>query len=343
MLSVKGLRVRYGDHVAVDDVDLEAADGEVLCVLGPSGCGKSSLLRAIAGLEPPTAGSIAIDGDDVTAERPDRRGVGFAFQDHALFPHRTVAENVAFGLRMQRLDRRRVADRVDEVLALVDLSGFGDRAVTELSGGEQQRVALARAIAPRPRLVMLDEPLGALDRELRDRLLDELPRVFAEIRTTVVYVTHDHEEALSLADRVAVMRDGRFVQVDAPDVVWRRPRTVFVARFIGIEPIVEAEVRGGTADTPLGALPLPGAPDGSVRLAVLPGAAQPAAHAPRDWPRVETVVASRRFAGDRMRVVARTTSGVPLSVTSPHDDLPEVGEPLTLAIDPSALHPLADH
>lgn len=232
MLGIAGLTVRYGDTVAVDDVDLVVERGEVVAVLGPSGCGKSSLLRAVTGLVAPDAGRITWDGDDLTTVPTHRRGFGLMFQDHALFPHADVAGNVAFGLRMQRRPRAEIASRVDELLELVGLVGYGPRPVAGLSGGEQQRVALARALAPEPRMLLLDEPLGSLDRVLRDRLLDDLVTLFDRLATTVVYVTHDQDEALTVADRVAVMRSGRLVQIGPPAEVWAAPVDDFVADFL---------------------------------------------------------------------------------------------------------------
>src|SRR6056297_1114730 len=255
MLEVSSLTVRYDGLTAVDRLDLRAGDGEVVAVLGPSGCGKSTLLRAIAGLERPDDGRITIDDQDISHVRADRRDVGLMFQDHVLFPHRTVADNVAFGPRMRRMPRRDIDRRVAAVLALVDLGGAGDRPVTELSGGEQQRVALARAIAPRPRLLMLDEPLGSLDRALQSRLLEELPKVLSELGTTVVYVTHDQEEALSLADRIAVLRAGRLQQLGTPTELWRGPRTAFVADFLGLSPVLEVTATPSEVTTPWGTVP----------------------------------------------------------------------------------------
>lgn len=343
MLSITGLTVRYGEQVAVEELDLEAPSGEVVCVLGPSGCGKSTLLRAVAGLEPPRAGRILLEGRDLAGLRPDQRGVGLMFQDHALFPHRSVAQNVAFGPRMQGLSRARIADRVAETLSLVDLEGYADRPVDELSGGERQRVALARAIAPRPRLLMLDEPLGSLDRALRDRLLDELPRLFEGLGTTVLYVTHDQEEALSLADRVALLREGRLEQVGAPDEVWRRPRTAFVARFLGLEPVLGARVTDGLAETPVGRLPVPHAPDGPAQVVLLPGSVRllqgAEAHADGEVV-VEGEVQRRRFAGTHTTVVVRTTEGPELTVGLGHDLAPRPGTNVRLGIDPEGVHRL---
>ena len=348
MLEITGLTVRYGAFTAVDDVTVSAADGEVLCVLGPSGCGKSTLLRAVAGLEPPVAGRVKLDGEDVTDWRPDRRRVGLMFQDHALFPHRTVGDNVAFGLRMRGDSHAAIHARTSEVLALVDLEGFADRPVAQLSGGEQQRVALARAIAPQPRLLMLDEPLGSLDRALRDRLLHELPGVFAEIGTTVVYVTHDQEEALTLADRVAVMQAGALVQVDAPEVAWRAPSNEFVASFLGLGPIIDAAVTSGRADTALGRLVLPDVPDGRWRLVVLPGAARleddrrgPGPGRCEAGATVEAEVVARRFAGDHLVVRTRTGQGVELVVPVWSLPGPELGQCVSVTIDVTEVHVLS--
>jgi thiamine transport system ATP-binding protein len=233
MLGVTGLTVTYDGFTAVDGIDLEVADGEIVCILGPSGSGKSSLLRAIAGLEPDARGVVSWDGDDLAGVPSHRRGFGLMFQDHALFPHRDVQGNVAFGLRMQRLPRAEIEARTARTLALVGLVGFERRRIRELSGGEQQRVALARALAAEPRLLMLDEPLGALDRALRERLVAELRALFVRLGLTTLFVTHDHDEAFALADRLVVMHAGRIEQLGAPAEVWQRPATAFVARFLG--------------------------------------------------------------------------------------------------------------
>jgi thiamine transport system ATP-binding protein len=233
MLTISDLTVSYDGFVAVAGVDLEVRDGEIVCILGPSGSGKSSLLRAVAGLEPDARGRVAWDGADLARVPPHRRGFGLMFQDHALFPHRDVRGNVAFGLRMQRLPRGEIETRTREALALVGLTGFEGRRIRELSGGEQQRVALARALAAEPRLLMLDEPLGALDRALRERLVTELRALFVRLSLTTLFVTHDHDEAFALADRLVVMHVGRIEQVGTPSDVWHRPANAFVARFLG--------------------------------------------------------------------------------------------------------------
>ena len=233
MLSARALTVCYDGFTALDHVDLDVGDHEIVCVLGPSGSGKSTLLRAVAGLTPDVDGDLTVDGADITQVAPHKRGFGLMFQDHALFQHRDVLGNVGFGLRMQRVPRAEVDRRARESLALVGLEGFEHRRVAELSGGEQQRVALARALAPAPRLLMLDEPLGALDRALRDRLVVELRDLFVRLRLSVLFVTHDHDEAFSLADRVVVMHQGRIEQQGSPAAVWERPANAFVAGFLG--------------------------------------------------------------------------------------------------------------
>ncbi len=233
-LEVDGLVVRLAGHVALDGATLHVAAGETVSVLGPSGSGKSTLLRAVAGLEAPAAGRIVLDGLDLAAVPPHERGVGLMFQDGALFPHRDVGGNVAFGLRMGGMPAREIGPRVREVLELVGLEGLEARAVSTLSGGERQRVALARTLAPRPRLLLLDEPLGSLDGPLRERLLADLESLFELLAVTVVHVTHDVGEAFALADRVAVMRAGSIVQVADPESLWTRPADAWVARFLGL-------------------------------------------------------------------------------------------------------------
>jgi thiamine transport system ATP-binding protein len=242
MLAVEGVTVRFGERAALDGVELEIADAEVLTVLGPSGCGKTTLLRVIAGLQRPDAGHVLLDGQDVTNVPAHRRGIGLVFQDHALFHHRDVFGNVAFGLRMQGAQPSAVERHVRGLLELVGLGGLERRSVATLSGGEQQRVALARALAPEPRVLLLDEPLGSLDRRLRDRLLEDLDLLFDELGVTALYVTHDQAEAFALGDRVAVMREGRIAQTGTPDELWAHPLDEDVARFLGLRNVAGGEV-----------------------------------------------------------------------------------------------------
>ncbi|RDI30874.1 ABC transporter ATP-binding protein [Lentzea flaviverrucosa] len=243
-LELDSITVRYGRTPAVSDVSLSVADGEVVALLGPSGCGKSTLLRTVAGLEKPTSGSVSWDTADLAGVPVHRRGFGLVFQDGQLFPHRTVAGNVAFGLRMKKVEREARDKRVLSLLELVGLEGYADRRVTQLSGGEQQRVALARALAPSPRLLLLDEPLSALDRALREQLAVDLARLLREAATTALVVTHDHDEAFTLADRVAIMSRGRIVQVGPPAEVWSSPVDVETAKFLGCNKFVPGSFVG---------------------------------------------------------------------------------------------------
>ena len=260
MLSVDRLTVSYGDTVAVDDVSLDLPRGQVLAVLGPSGCGKSTLLRAVAGLGRPTAGAVRFDGVDVTRLPTHRRGFALLFQDGQLFGHLSVADNIGYPLRLRRAHRETRRQRVGELLDLVGLAGYADRAPATLSGGERQRVALARALAVRPRLLLLDEPLSALDRDLRERLAAELRDILTAEGTTALLVTHDHDEAFAVADRMAVMRSGRIVQQGTLDEVWRRPADAATARFLGYAAVVggrAAEVLlSAASDAPVGTGPL---------------------------------------------------------------------------------------
>ena len=250
-LRVEGLTLAFDSVPVLDGSDLEVAEGEVGVLLGPSGCGKSTLRRAIAGLERPSAGRVWWGDEDLTVAATHQRGMGLMFQDHALFPHRDVAGNVEFGLRVAGMPADQRAHRVRRALDLVGLPGFGDRRVDTLSGGEAQRVALARSLAAGPRLLMLDEPLGSLDRALRERLTAELGALLRRLGQAVVHVTHDHDEAFALADRIAVMGGGRLVRVGTPAEVWADPRSVHAARCLGHENLVNLDGDGGC---PLGRL-----------------------------------------------------------------------------------------
>jgi thiamine transport system ATP-binding protein len=241
-LSVEGVSVTIDGTAILRDVDLDLGDHEVVAVLGPSGSGKTTLLRVIAGLQAPTTGTVTVDGRDITRIPVHRRGVGLMFQDHALFPHRDVQGNVAFGLRMGGASRADIRARVDEVLDLVGLAGYGHRSIDALSGGERQRVALARALAPRPALILLDEPLGSLDRALRERLVDELAGVLRSTGVSAIYVTHDQAEAFAMGDRLAVMRGGTIAQTGRPDEVWSRPADAGVATIVGAATLVPVTV-----------------------------------------------------------------------------------------------------
>jgi len=240
-IELVALTKRFAE-VAVDDIDLQVASGEFFSLLGPSGCGKTTTLRLIAGFEQPTSGRILLDGADVSAVPPHRRQVNTVFQSYALFPFLTVAENVAFGLRNRKLAKTEIDSRVSEALDLVKLGAFTRRRPGQLSGGQQQRVALARALVMRPSVLLLDEPLGALDAKLRRSLKVELKALQEQVGITFLYVTHDQEEALTMSDRLAVMRDGKIVQVGAPHEVYEDPADTYVADFLGISNLMEVDV-----------------------------------------------------------------------------------------------------
>jgi putrescine transport system ATP-binding protein len=245
LLEVAGVRKYFGAVAAVDDVSLTIEQGALFALLGPSGCGKTTLLRIVAGLETPDSGRIVIDGVDVTPLPPYARPVNMMFQSYALFPHMDVAANIAFGLRQERMGRRRRAARVAEMLALVQMSGYAQRRPYQLSGGQRQRVALARALAKMPKLLLLDEPLAALDRKLREETRRELIGIQERVGTTFLVVTHDQEEALGMASRVGVMNEGRIVQVGTPVEIYERPNSRFVAGFVGEVNLFEGESIAG--------------------------------------------------------------------------------------------------
>lgn len=331
LLQLEGVSVRFGERAAVDAVDLAVAEHEIVCVLGPSGSGKSTLLRVVAGLQPVAGGRVLLGGADQAAVPVHRRGVGLMFQDHQLFPHRDVGGNVAFGLRMRGASKQSSEARVTELLELVGLPGAQGRAVASLSGGEQQRVALARALAPSPRLLMLDEPLGQLDRGLRERLVVELQGLFSRLGTTVLAVTHDQGEAFALADRVVVMRDGRIAQAGTPLEVWQRPASEFVARFLGFENVVPAVVSGGVASTPWGKVAVPaGAVEGDCQVLIRPAGVvlSPGAG-------LGCGVVSRTFRGTHVALLLRPEVGPLLEAECGLEGAPAVGDRVAVTFAPA--------
>ncbi|RLC72054.1 MAG: iron ABC transporter ATP-binding protein [Chloroflexi bacterium] len=342
LLKLDNVCKSYPDGWTLGDVSFTVEQGEIVCLLGPSGCGKTTLLRIIAGLETLESGRVLVDGRDVSRVPPHRRGFGLMFQEYALFPHKDVFGNVAFGLRMQGLEREVVMARVAEALELVGLAGFERRDVNQLSGGEQQRVALARSLAPQPRLLMLDEPLGALDRALRERLMEELPVILHRAGVTAITVTHDQGEALALADRVVLMRVGHVVQVGTPEQVYRRPASAWAARFLGLTNLLEARVvKRGLVETGIGRLEIGGwrlgieDSESAATLLIRPEAAQLSADGPN---LLRGVVTERSFRGERYRLRVRHASGVELTFHLPASvELPATGETITLSLSPQAL------
>ena len=259
LLRLSNLSKAFGAVGAVDDLSLDIRHGEFFALLGPSGCGKTTLLRLIAGFETPDKGAIELDGEDIAAVPPHLRPVNMMFQSYALFPHLSVEKNIGFGLKQERLARRDIRDRVDEMLALMQLQGLGRRRIGQLSGGQRQRVALARALIKRPKVLLLDEPMAALDKKLRGETQFELMRLQKTLGTSFVIVTHDQEEAMIVADRVAVMRDGRLAQVGPPAAVYERPAARWVADFIGEVTLIEGLLGATrtTIETRLGPLRIP--------------------------------------------------------------------------------------
>jgi ABC-type Fe3+/spermidine/putrescine transport system ATPase subunit len=362
MLQISHISKSYPDLPVLHDLNLTVDAGEIACLLGPSGCGKSTLLRIVAGLETPDVGQVTFDGQDLAGTPPHRRRFGLMFQDYALFPHKDVRGNVAFGLRMARLPAAEIDARVAEMLALVGLSGAGRRRVTELSGGEQQRVALARSLAPRPRLLMLDEPLGALDRALREQLMNDLRAILKRVGVTALYVTHDQEEAFAIGDRVAILRarleagqGGHIEQIGAPQEVYRQPASEYVARFLGFRNLLAGRVPAAPPPSPaaaplllvetaLGPLATAGggraaAAGDRVTVLIRPEAAEllpPGAAGPNVIP---AEVLDRSFRGSYTVIRAACAGGVVLTLELPAADamLSRGAERVALRLDPAAI------
>ena len=276
IVSIKAVSKRFGSFVAVDDVSLDIGEGEFFAMLGPSGCGKTTLLRMIAGFETPTEGQVVIGGVDMSHTPPNRRPVNMVFQSYAVFPHMSVEKNVAYGLKMDRVPAGEIGPRVKEALALVQLSQFAERKPDQLSGGQRQRVALARALVKKPRVLLLDEPLSALDAKLRDAMRLELVKLQKSIGVSFIMVTHDQDEALAVADRIAVLHQGRLRQVAQPEALYQRPADAFVADFIGkanFFPALKVTRQGAGARVETKELPpldFPAVPEGELTLAVRP-------------------------------------------------------------------------
>lgn len=341
MLEIVRAQVAYEAHTVLYGVSLRVAAGEILALLGPSGCGKTTLLRAVAGLEPLVAGEIYVNGEPMTHQPPHRRGLGLMFQDYALFPHMDVRHNVAFGLRMQGVSRRERLSRADDLLQRVGLPGFGGRDTAALSGGEKQRVALARSLAPQPRLLMLDEPLGSLDAALKDRLMLDLRRIIRETGLTAVYVTHDQNEALAIADRIAVMNNGRIEATGTPEDLYRQPTTPFVARFLGLGNVVAVlDARQGHIKTPLGAL-AGTVPTGTSHILLHPDGLHLIAD--DGAPGITAEVGERIFAGGRYRYRLLACDDTRLTVYVTADRIQfDTGASVRVQVNPDYIVPLTE-
>jgi spermidine/putrescine transport system ATP-binding protein len=355
-VTLRGVTKRFGDFPAVRDMDLEIPRGQFFTMLGPSGCGKTTTLRMIAGFEEPSEGSVLLDGEDVTAQPPFRRATNTVFQSYALFPHLSVERNVAFGLERRRIAKDEIRRRVAEELERVGLAAEAKRKPRQLSGGQQQRVALARALVNRPAVLLLDEPLGALDLKLRKQLQVELKRIQREVGITFVYVTHDQEEALTMSDRIAVMNKGLIEQLDDPEEIYERPRTTFVAGFIGVSNLMPGEVVStgtGTAELRLdaGVTVRTGAAGVTVgeraHAVVRPEKLQ--LHAangagPDGRPSVDGQVESSLYLGTATQVIVRLHDDTPMTVLVPNTDeearrrLPAAGDGARLTWSDENIH-----
>jgi ABC-type Fe3+/spermidine/putrescine transport system ATPase subunit len=359
LLEVTSLSKSFDGTPVLQDVSFTVGDGEIVCLLGPSGCGKTTLLRVIAGLEEPDSGYIAFRGKRLDDVPVHRRGFGLMFQDFALFPHKDVTSNVAFGMRMRDQSQSHTIARVSEMLAWVGLEGYAERSVYDLSGGEQQRVALARSLAPDPDLLMLDEPLGSLDRALREELMNDLRGILRRVGVTVLYVTHDQEEAFSVADRVIIMNRGRVVQQGTPQTVYRRPSSSWVARFLGLTNLIPGRIVSLDplqVDTALGVLEVGDEEnqvtvEEQVTLLIRPEAARPATRrsggepGPRneDGTWVEFTVREYSFRGGHYRLVVDHDTGLEFSFELVFEsrEPSRPGEPVVLTLRPEAICLLA--
>ena len=345
-VTLDGVTKRFGSVTAVDAVSLSVADGEFLAVLGPSGCGKSTLLRLIAGFEKCDGGVIRLGENNVSGPDvhivPEDRHVGMVFQSYALFPNMSVADNIGYGLKIRGVGRDERAARVAELIRLTNITGLENRRVNQLSGGQRQRVALARAIAIRPGILLLDEPLTALDAALRDRLRGELNRLLRALGITTIYVTHDQAEAMELGDRIVVMQKGSIAQIGTPRDIYFTPRNRFVAEFVGAANIIECPVESGQLVLPGGRQPIRSIINLAVAVAMIrPETIQivEAGAAP-----LSGVIDSVSFAGDRQRITVGGVSDRPLNIEAPNDVQAKPGERIGLAIAPEAVRllPLED-
>ncbi|GLU90988.1 ABC transporter ATP-binding protein [Agromyces sp. NBRC 114283] len=328
-VAFEGVVKDYGRTRVLHGLDLGIQPGEFVSLLGPSGCGKTTALRVLAGLERANGGTVRIGGADVSAVPTNRRDLGMVFQAYSLFPHLDVTANTAFGLRMRKVAKREAAERVRDALALVGLTGFGERYPHQLSGGQQQRVALARALVTEPRVLLLDEPLSALDAKVRVTLRDEIRRIQLRLGITTVFVTHDQEEALAVSDRIAVMNAGRIDQIGTPEELYLRPATAHVAEFVGLSSVLPCTVGGGAAEVLGIRLPIVGeAADGPAEAFVRPENV-------RLGGPIDAVVLESTFLGSVRRTVLRTAGGQLLRMQHAVGERVQFDERVTLGIEPA--------
>jgi len=339
-LEIRGISKFYGETTALEEISFQMETGEILSLLGPSGSGKTTLLEIIAGLQDPDAGICRWNGRDLQGIPTYQRGFGLMFQEFALFPHRNVAENVAFGLRMQEWTAARIQSRTAEVLDLVGLDGYEQRDVGTLSGGEQQRVGLARSLAPEPHLLMLDEPLGSLDRTLRERLMVELRQILKQTNQTAIYVTHDQEEAFAVADRVVVLNDGKVAQMGPPQEIYQQPKSVFIAQFLGLTNLFPGRAHpremGSHLETRLGNWHIPAKHAGEVTVLIRPEKVSLEKPSPPDQKQsLDCTLEASLFRGQTIRLQVGC-QGIPLKFDLPAyvAELPEANESLTLYFEP---------
>ncbi len=347
-LTLEGVSKEFGTFTAVRDVSLKIDKGEFVSLLGPSGCGKTTTLQMIAGLVEPSEGRISLDGRDITREKPNRRGLGVVFQSYALFPHMTVAKNVAFGLEMRRVPQAERAERVREALSLVQLSSFADRYPRQLSGGQRQRVAIARALVIAPPVLLLDEPLSNLDAKLREEMQFELRRIQRKVGTTTIMVTHDQAEALSISDRVVVMEGGRMTQVDAPYRLYEEPSNAFISSFVGKTNLLSGTWRRNGAS---GAVEIGGVMLDAFAPEIAPGAPVTVSIRPEKVllreagaGRVNGRIASRFFLGSQWLFTVETMFGI-VTVSAPNQggEPPAEGASVGLDWSPANLRVIAGH